>query len=718
MGRRDRSRSRSRDHKKKDRKDKDRKTDDRRHHNTNNDVSKDRRTDRDRSDRFDNRRDDRNNDRNNNERNMPDRNNNDRNMNERRGGNDNRRGGGNDNRRNDNHNRTDIVQQNMARGNKDEIYSKLMDFPIKSKGGFNRWSDGPAENVNEEELKLKENLGADINDPLSTLQKEQSKLFQNVLEGEDESIKKQQFMPPMQLGHDMSLKPRHDKDMKSRTGFSNFGNNSFSYAQGCNPNIINTLNDLSKIKRKIYMPKTNKFNYTGLIIGPKGSNQKRLEDETGCKILVRGRGSQKEGQPPQPDDNEDLHVLVAGENEMQVVRACEEIEKIIFADEDARNNIRQQQLKIVAHIKNSDPLMTSLTEQTTDEVDLSLTTPYGPPSHDAFVIAVPKDCVGLVIGRFGETIRRLQLESGAQKVQVAADNKPGSDFRNVFVEGNEDACEKVKAMLNEIVEQQQRIKAAMGGTSISSQTQEKNLYGVSNNEQKIVVKVPNSMIGLVIGKNGETLKQIYDKTGATVFMPKDEDHPDSNEKTLICSGSAEQTEAAREEIEAIVSQKNLTVKYWRVQGDQPLDLHSNVNNMEYSIPNSVQQIPGFEKLHEIQPLINPNYYHETSVVTETEYYPDGSVKTNQVRDNTDYSSMLIQQSHAMLQASPLGTAMDPNMMGGMHQQGYVDPALYQSYLQNYYTQLQMQGYANTMPPNMEQMQFPNINNGEHNNQQR
>lgn len=96
--------------------------------------------------------------------------------------------------------------------------------------------------------------------------------------------------------------------LEPRTGFSNYGNVSFSYTQGCNPNIINTLNDQTKIKRKIYMPKTNKFNYTGLIIGPKGSNQKRLEDETGCKILVRGKGSQKDGQPPQPDDNEDLHV--------------------------------------------------------------------------------------------------------------------------------------------------------------------------------------------------------------------------------------------------------------------------------------------------------------------------------------------------------------------------------------------------------------------------
>lgn len=93
----------------------------------------------------------------------------------------------------------------------------------------------------------------------------------------------------------------------------------FKHTPGINPNIINTLNDPTKIKRKIYVPAGSNFNYTGLIIGPKGANQKRLEEETGCKILVRGKGSQKEGQVPQPDDNEPQHVLVVGDTEMQVI---------------------------------------------------------------------------------------------------------------------------------------------------------------------------------------------------------------------------------------------------------------------------------------------------------------------------------------------------------------------------------------------------------------
>jgi hypothetical protein len=40
-------------------------------------------------------------------------------------------------------------------------------------------------------------------------------------------------------------------------------------------------------------------------------------------------------------------------------------------------------------------------------IDPSLTTPYGPPSEDALIIPVPRDCVGLVIGKGGETIKML-----------------------------------------------------------------------------------------------------------------------------------------------------------------------------------------------------------------------------------------------------------------------------------------------------------------------
>ena len=36
------------------------------------------------------------------------------------------------------------------------------------------------------------------------------------------------------------------------------------------------------------------YNFVGRILGPRGMTAKQLEQETGCKIMVRGRGSMRD----------------------------------------------------------------------------------------------------------------------------------------------------------------------------------------------------------------------------------------------------------------------------------------------------------------------------------------------------------------------------------------------------------------------------------------
>ena len=118
------------------------------------------------------------------------------------------------------------------------------------------------------------------------------------------------------------------------------GNSNFPLS--LNTSVFSMISDASKIKRKIMLPKDSNFNYSGLLIGPKGNSQKQLEERTGCKIMVRGKGSQF----PTNDyeDEEDLHVLGLGDNEAQVAKACAEIERIIFADDDTLNKMKQEQM--------------------------------------------------------------------------------------------------------------------------------------------------------------------------------------------------------------------------------------------------------------------------------------------------------------------------------------------------------------------------------------
>jgi len=61
---------------------------------------------------------------------------------------------------------------------------------------------------------------------------------------------------------------------------------------GINAGMFSMMNDASKIKRRMPLPKDSNFNYTGILIGQKANNQKQLEEKTGCKIMLRGKGSQ------------------------------------------------------------------------------------------------------------------------------------------------------------------------------------------------------------------------------------------------------------------------------------------------------------------------------------------------------------------------------------------------------------------------------------------
>ena len=138
-----------------------------------------------------------------------------------------------------------------------------------------------------------------------------------------------------------------------------------------------------------------------MLIGPKGLYQKRLEEESGCKILIRGKGSQKQGSAPQPDDEDEQHVLLIADNQESMRKAQTAVERIITADDATRDKIRHEQLVVAQQLNNN---QANVVQQPLDD---SMMTPYGAPSPYAYIIVVPNDAVGLIIGKSGETIRKL-----------------------------------------------------------------------------------------------------------------------------------------------------------------------------------------------------------------------------------------------------------------------------------------------------------------------
>jgi splicing factor 1 len=70
-----------------------------------------------------------------------------------------------------------------------------------------------------------------------------------------------------------------------------------------------------RVSDKVMIPQDShpEINFIGLIIGPRGNTLKSLEKETGAKIIIRGKGSVKEGKvahrngQPLPGEDEPLH---------------------------------------------------------------------------------------------------------------------------------------------------------------------------------------------------------------------------------------------------------------------------------------------------------------------------------------------------------------------------------------------------------------------------
>jgi polyribonucleotide nucleotidyltransferase len=76
-----------------------------------------------------------------------------------------------------------------------------------------------------------------------------------------------------------------------------------------------------------------------------------------------------------------------------------------------------------------------------------LITPYGAPSPQAYILPIPNECVGLIIGKGGDTIKLLQQKSGV-KISVAKQVTPDTNQRNVFIEGSLQKYQLAKQMID------------------------------------------------------------------------------------------------------------------------------------------------------------------------------------------------------------------------------------------------------------------------------
>uniref|UniRef100_A0A672GSJ7 KH-type splicing regulatory protein n=1 Tax=Salarias fasciatus TaxID=181472 RepID=A0A672GSJ7_SALFA len=156
---------------------------------------------------------------------------------------------------------------------------------------------------------------------------------------------------------------------------------------------------------------------------------------------------------------------------------------------------------------------------------------------------VPDSMVGLIIGRGGEQINKIQQESGC-KVQIAPDSG-GLPERSVSLTGSQDSILKAKMLLDEIVSRGR-------GTPPSS-------FHESTNGQNGAVHemmIPAGKAGLVIGKGGETIKQLQERAGVKMILIQDASQGPNVDKPLRIIGDPYKVQQAQEMVQEILRERD------------------------------------------------------------------------------------------------------------------------------------------------------------------
>ncbi|CAG7907256.1 unnamed protein product [Brassica rapa] len=184
----------------------------------------------------------------------------------------------------------------------------------------------------------------------------------------------------------------------------------------------------------------------------------------------------------------------------------------------------------------------------------SIPVSYGSFTATTKKIDIPNMRVGVIIGKGGETIKSLQLQSGA-KIQVTRDMDadPNAPTRTVDLTGTPDQISRAEELINEVLQD-----AETGGGAGSGGGGSRRMGGQPGADQ-FVMKIPNNkVVGLVIGKGGETIKSMQANTGARIqviplHLPPGDPTP---ERTLQIDGTTDQIEHAKQLVNEILSGEN------------------------------------------------------------------------------------------------------------------------------------------------------------------
>jgi protein quaking len=179
------------------------------------------------------------------------------------------------------------------------------------------------------------------------------------------------------------------------------------------------------------------FNFVGRILGPRGMTTKQIENITGCKIMIRGKGSMRDrkkeelnrGKPNWEHLNEDLHVLITVEDTQEraavrLKRAVDEVKKLLVPLPDGEDDLKKLQLMELAIINGTYRDHNALQLFAAHNPAILMTGPPF-PTH----LALPPMIRQSDVGPAGAPIilaPRMQLQPSMSPVSGSVPTSPGS----------------------------------------------------------------------------------------------------------------------------------------------------------------------------------------------------------------------------------------------------------------------------------------------------
>ena len=258
-------------------------------------------------------------------------------------------------------------------------------------------------------------------------------------------------------------------------------------------------------------------NLVGLIIGRSGETLRKVESTTGARVQFM------EG----PESNGATRLCKVSGSRAARASAIAEIYRII--DDNG-----------------------SSTQGTSGRSQVK---PGTAPNGENLQIMVPDRTVGLIIGRGGETIRDLQERSGCH-VNIVGENKSANGLRPVNLIGTLQAQAAAKELIMEIVESDTR-NGSSGNKQQERPPTRDDAYSRGGSQDKVndVVMVPGEAVGMIIGKGGESIKEMQNATGCKINVQQPQGRDLEREIQLV--GSQYAIDAAKraimEKVDAAVS---------------------------------------------------------------------------------------------------------------------------------------------------------------------